>query len=694
MTDPTPADLDIAPPRRAFWRNLSFVWVVPVLALMVSLGLAWQTYADRGVLIEITFNSAQGVTPKETTLRYRDVSIGQVEDVTFSPDLSKVVVQARVDKNVAPFLDQEATFWIVSPQVSARGITGLSTVLSGVYIEGAWDQEVGVPATRFVGSDGPPLVQPGRPGKRITLLAEDGRLLSEGAPVYFHGVRIGRLEQPRLVVSSDAVVVDAFIEAPHDRRLNTATRFWDTSGFDVSFSSAGLSVEFESISALVAGGVKFDSVYEGGTPVKPGHVFTVYADEAEARRSLFAGTNEAAVEVGAAFGESVTGLEPGATVRLNGLNVGEVVAIQANIEETEFGPELRPLARLSILPESLGLPRGADRDDVLDFLEAAVAKGLRARLATTSLFSSALVVELVELPDADPATFQRDSEPLPLVPSVTSDLPDFTATAQGVLERINELPIEDLIEQATAVMASAEALLRRDSTVALPDNVSALLTDTRALINAPSTQALPGELRDTIAELRAVVTDLRQGGATERLISTLEQADRIAANLATASDGVPELIEELRAVAEKANALQAEELVTAARQLLESADAVVDSDATRALPASLNAALDEVRGALADLREGGAVENANATMASARDAADAVARASKSLPELSARLDRLIAQSEGLLATYGARSSFNDETLSALREIRDAARAVSQLARSIERNPNSLLIGR
>ncbi|MFZ1728097.1 MAG: MlaD family protein [Albidovulum sp.] len=694
MTDPRPSGLDISAVKPPFWRNLSFIWLVPVLALAISLGLAWKSFADRGVLIEITFQSAQGIKPGETTLRYRDVDIGTVEQVTFTEGLSSVLVRARIDKDVAPFLDADADFWIVRPRVSAKGISGLSTVLSGVYIEGAWDENVGTPQRQFVGSDGPPLVQPGRAGKRVTLLATDGSLISEGAPVFFHGIEVGRLERPRLTVSSDAIVVDAFIDAPHDRRLNSATRFWDTSGFEVSLNASGLSVDFKSLSSLLAGGVEFDSIYQGGTPVNAGHVFTVSADEAEARKSLFSRSTADAVAIAAEFGESVSGLEPGANVRFGGLNVGEVTAISAQIDETDSGPRVRLMANLAIEPSKLGLPRGAGQTETLDFFEAAVANGLRARLATTSLFSSALLVELVELPDLGPAVFQRDAEPLPVLPSAKSNLPDFTATAEGVFERINALPIEELINQAITLMASIEAVARADSTLAAPDAIVGLLDDTRALINDEATKALPGDIRAAIADLRAVITELKDGGTLKNLASALERANTITENLATASDDFPALVADLREVAKKANSLQAEELLAAATRVLESADKVIGTDAARELPPSLNAALEQVRAMLSELRAGGAVENVNATMQSARNAADSVAEATASLPELSARLEKLVSQTESLISAYGKKSDFNDETLAALREVRSAARSISQLARTIERNPNSLLIGR
>ncbi|MBU2241417.1 MAG: paraquat-inducible protein B, partial [Alphaproteobacteria bacterium] len=120
----------------------------------------------------------------------------------------------------------------------------------------------------------------------------------------------------------------------------------------------------------------------------------------------------------------------------------------------------------------------------------------------------------------------------------------------------------------------------------------------------------------------------------------------------------------------------------------------IDTPDARALPASLTAALDEARSALAELRAGGVVENTNATLSSARDAASAIEQAAQSLPELSARIESLVAEAEKTLAGYGSQSSFNRETLSSLRDVRAAAQALSKLARAIERNPNSLLFGR
>lgn len=709
MSDPTPAEMTVTAPGKSIWRNLSIVWLVPILALAVSLGIAWQNFSDRGTLIEISFGNASGVVAGETTLRYRDVVVGTVEDVRFTDDLGRVLVDVRVDTDVAPFIDGEAVFWVVRPEVSARGITGLSTVLSGVYIEGAWDNLAGEVATSFLGSDTPPLNQPGRPGRRITLATDDGTTISYGSPVLFRGVEVGRLEAPRLSADGRTVLVDAFIDAPHDTRLNMATRFWDTSGFELSFGTAGFAVNFDSLASLVTGGVSFDNVYENGEPLPPGYVFTLFAEESVARRNTLVRGPSQGVPFSIQFTESVEGLGPGDDVTYQGLEVGVVTDLRSRIVETQFGPELSLLANVSIDPQRMGLPPEATPEDTVDFFRFAVDTGMRARLATESLLSSDLRIELVVLDDPFPAALREIEGEAPRLPSIDSNLSDFTATAEGVLERINALPIEEVMQQAISLMDAVEQLARNEDLQRVPGSAVALLDDTRALVGSEALQAIPAQIEAAVNDLSALVAEVRDGGAVDALNRAMRNLDRAMADVSIASEDapaltanlrkltetdIPELLAEIEAVATTAKDLELQALVDSATSTLNRVDALIGSPDTLELPGTINDALTEMRLALAELREGGVVENLNATLQSASDAAGSVAASVEDLPQLTARLERLVAETEAVVSSYGARSDFNTQTLSALREVQNAAKAISELARAIERSPNSLIFGR
>src|SRR5690606_20606177 len=178
---------EIAPARRSLLDRVSIVWLVPLAALLISLAIAWQNYASRGPLIEIAFANAEGIRPGETELRFRDVPVGLVEAVSFSPGLGSVVVGVRLDQEIAPYVDAGSEFWVVRPRVTAQGVSGLSTVLSGVFIQGSWDTEQGEAATSFTGLDAAPVARPDVPGLQIVLSSETGDGLLQGTPILYRG---------------------------------------------------------------------------------------------------------------------------------------------------------------------------------------------------------------------------------------------------------------------------------------------------------------------------------------------------------------------------------------------------------------------------------------------------------------------------------------------------------------------------
>ncbi len=687
MTDqPLPPLPQIEAGPASVWRNLSVVWLVPVLALAVALGIAWQAYSERGTLIEIRFENAGGVVAGETTVRYRDVVIGAVERVRFSADLQTVVVDARVENEVLPFLDDDATFWVVRPEISAQGISGLSTVVSGVFIQGAWDSEPETPMRSFTGRDRPLLILPGEDGRRITMRVASTLQLQGGAPVFFRGIEVGRLEEPELLADG-GLVVNGFIEAPHDQRLSMATRFWDSSGFSVSFGASGLSLDVESLASLVSGGIQFDEVYAGAGPVPDDFVFEIFDSEDAARESAFSVSSVGEVPVSVEFSNFVRGLGIGTPVDLLGLQVGQVTAIRVRTVETSQGPKQRLVVDLSLDPGRMGLRREASSEEVYDFLSDAVASGLRVRLMREGLLTSTIRVELANLATPPPARFDRAAEPYPILPSLTTTLPDLNATAEGLLERLAALPFETLLTQAISTMQSIEELAADPALRQVPAEAVTLLSEARDVLTSEDTQAIPGEARAAVAQLAAILTELREGGGIAAMTAAAQQANAAMGPINEASAQLPALMTNLRALSETAAALELEALVTSANAFLSSADTFIGSEDMAAVPPALSGALTELRSLLVELEAADVTGNLNATLSSTRAAAEG-------LPALVEQTEAVLTRANTLIASYGDRSPFMTETMDVLREISAAARAISQLASAIERNPSSLITGR
>ncbi|MFD1795141.1 MCE family protein [Paracoccus aurantiacus] len=663
---------------RAAQASFSLIWLVPIIALAVTLGLAWKSYADRGELISITFKDATGIKPGETTLKFREITVGEVEAVRFTEDLRSVIVEVRVDQDVVPYIDSEAEFWIVRPVVSAQGISRLDTVLSGVFIEGFWDAKKGPPATEFTGLDKPTLARLAGEGTWVVLSSPGAKGLSEGAPVTFRGLEVGRMQNLRLSDSDETVLADVFIEAPHDQRLTTATAFWDTSGFSVSLGSRGLSLDVASLSQLVQGGVAFATMATGGDKVETGHVYRLQPDEETARASLF-GSAEDDVRLTLLVDNEIAGLATDADVLYEGLVVGRVTELGVQVDESlPEDEQIRQRITFVISPGRLGLPQDSNHEDAMSFLQERVAKGLRGRVASSGFLGTSMVVDLVEDPAAAPAELDIAAEPYPIMPSLPAQISDISASAEGLMSRIGSLNIEELLQSATNALDAIT-------------NVAA----------SPDTQAVPKALRETLDEAKQAATDvktmtqeLREANAAANLARMLDEAAAAAEAVKLAAADVPEMVEEIDAAAVKFQEISFAEISAEAEGILADLRAMLGTEDAAQLPRNLSDTLEAASGLLNDLRDGNAAGSLNEALGSAKVAADEVAQAAKTLPELSRRFQQLAARTEAVVASYGENGAVNREARAMLSELSRAANAFGSLARMIERNPQAFILGR
>src|SRR4249920_362456 len=83
----------VVPRRRA---RISVVWLIPILAAVVALGIAVQRILSEGPTITIVFKVAEGIEAGKTFVKYKDVNIGQVTAVELSTDYSRVEVKAMM----------------------------------------------------------------------------------------------------------------------------------------------------------------------------------------------------------------------------------------------------------------------------------------------------------------------------------------------------------------------------------------------------------------------------------------------------------------------------------------------------------------------------------------------------------------------------------------------------------------------
>src|SRR3546814_11595676 len=83
--------------------------------------------------------------------------------------------------------------------------------------------------------ENPPEVVNCLPGSRFTLFAPNLCSLEIGSPVYYRRIEVGHVIGYDLDPNGDQVNIQVFIDAPNDKFVTKDTRFWDVSGFNLTF---------------------------------------------------------------------------------------------------------------------------------------------------------------------------------------------------------------------------------------------------------------------------------------------------------------------------------------------------------------------------------------------------------------------------------------------------------------------------
>jgi len=504
--------------------RVSLVWLLPMTAMLFAAWLLWQAYAQRGPLITIIVDSAGGVTAGETRILSNDVAVGIVESVRLSDDLRSVVIEARMNPEVAPYIDTDTQFWVVNARINTTEISGLGTLFTGVFIEVDWDDSPGTRETEFVALTEPPLTPRGTPGMRITLDAEEAGYIYVGSPVFHRQIEVGRVERRRLSPDGLKVLFDIFVEAPFHRFVFGETRFFGVSGVEANINADGASVRVESMAALFTGGIAFETDSESalGEPLlRNNTTFKLYDSRGEARESLFESEGDIRFRYMAEFEGSIKGLREGAPVEYNGIRVGQVVAI--NVEAPD-GPDgrTRVFGVMQFQPRRLGLG-DIDKAGMDQLLQKFVDMGIRVQLASGNLLTGSLLVKLVERPDAPATTIDFAAEPYAMLPTTASNVEAVTADVETLVKNLAALPLDSLITSATDLLRNAGNLVGSEDVAKLPGQVSASLESIEA----------------TLAQVEAATTDLPR--MMQALISTAESADEVLEGLSPDSEIYVEL---------------------------------------------------------------------------------------------------------------------------------------------------------
>jgi paraquat-inducible protein B len=439
--------------------RFSSIWILPILAALIGIGMIYNDWRNRGIHIQVAFQTAEGLEAKKTVLKNRNVDIGLVQKINFSEDKSFILVDIEVDKSMDSFLVEDSEFWVVKPRFGATGITGIGTLLSGAYIEVSPGQS-NVEQFTFQGLETPPVTSLNADGIHLKLVSRGTKPLKVGNPVLHKGFEVGAVESKYYDDLEQQAHYDIFIQAPFHNLVTENTSFWNVNGLSITTSSQGVSLNMASLDALVAGGVEFGLVDDAapGNGVPQNHQFVVY----DSLESIVEQRDYKFIEYVILVEDSVGGLHKGAPVEYRGIRIGTVSEPYMEFwgidNVAAIGKENRIPVVIKLEPERLMKKGYISIDLFKGMVDDWIKEGLTASIESANLITGSLKVTLQ--PGGEPVELVGNFDDFPVIPSAQGGFASLTKKLENILGELEKLPLTDTLANLNGLIDTTDTTIK------------------------------------------------------------------------------------------------------------------------------------------------------------------------------------------------------------------------------------------
>lgn len=502
-------------------KRWSPVWIIPIVTVLIGAWILFYHFSHQGPEVTLITTNAEGIEGGKTAIKSRSVDVGVVESAVLTDDLHHVEIKARLNAGMEKLLHGDSAFWVVKPQVGREGITGLGTLLSGAYIE-LQPGSKGEKPEQYELLDAPPLAPPDAKGIRIVLDSIKAGQLTPGDPVLFRGYRVGSVETSSFDADKRAMQYQLFVAAPYDRLVTSNVRFWKDSGIGVEMSASGMRVEMGSLTTLFSGGVSFDvpDGWELGVPAENKAEYHLYDDQRSIQDSLYTKHLDFLMF----FNDSIRGLQPGAPVEFRGIRLGTVAQVPYSVPgwNQSLNTDYRIPVLVRIEPDRF-VKRLGGEFDIQQHLREGKKRGLRASLKTGNLLSGSLYIDLDFYDNAPAYKGPEKVDGLEIIPTMSGGLSQIQQKLMDALDKINNLPLNPMLNQATGTLKESQRTLRELQKTL--DNVNKITAN-------PAMQQLPQDMQQTLRELNRSMKGLQPGSpAYNKLIGDMQRLDQVLREL-------------------------------------------------------------------------------------------------------------------------------------------------------------------
>lgn len=466
------------PPTEQRRRRFAAIWLIPIIAALITVYLGARSYSSHGPLITITFKTAEGLIAGQTQVKYKAVALGTVEDISLNPDHTGVEVHVRMVAASESMLTDQAKFWVVRPRLNAGNLASLSTLVSGTYIQLDPGKLSDNKTREFAGHENPPDITPDEAGTQYVLKANSLGAINNGSGVYYRDMEVGQVISVNAENGFAPISMVIFVRSPYDKFVRADSRFWSVSGLSIKNGGDSFQVQMQSFQALMIGGVAFETPIAAETqqqaPAKSEYVFYHTHQAAEVA------SNSRHIDFVTYMQSSVHDLAPGSPVEIYGIPVGHVSEVRLAADKESNTPAVRVAFDIDT-EQALGNKLAGDVVDYPTMIEHMVQNGMRVKIESSNLVIGQQIVSLEFSPQAgtaaSTATLPQENGAI-VLPSESSGLNNLTNSLGEVVSKLNRIPFDTIGASLNHLMLTA------DKTISGPDMQGAIHSLAITMANA------------------------------------------------------------------------------------------------------------------------------------------------------------------------------------------------------------------
>ena len=208
------------------------------------------------------------------------------------------------------------------------------------------------------------------------------------------------------------------------------------------------------------------------------------------------------------FRESVNGLAVGATVKCQGVPVGEVTDLQLLIDLDEETFQVPVTYEIDLERLQLVLSESLELGDYAA-LQKHIEKGLRAQLQLESIVTGQMYIELRYIDTQDLSEDMLAGLDANEIPTEFSPMASLSSDASGLVSNLRSFNVNAISENLTALLVKANLKMDELDMEAINESVLATSQSMRRLANSDDLEAVFSQLPQASAQFTQTLADMQ-----------------------------------------------------------------------------------------------------------------------------------------------------------------------------------------